>query len=117
MPWLISFSLDLLGMNELSYQITLPIVLALEVIYFVIVYRAYRRTKFIGFALWGIAVVVGFCNGLAWHIIGHGHRYPSLFDRAAAMYRVIHILTSLIALWGTVLVIREFLRRVGANKV
>ena len=83
---------------------------AIGIVVIVLSYGAYRRTKFIGFALWIASSVISLCGTIGWDMVGHAYPYPRLYPAAVIAYRIVYLINSAISFVGTILVIREFVR-------
>jgi len=96
--------------SEALYLAQISVATVIGLIVIVLSFRAYRQTKFIGFALWVASSVLSLCGTIGWDVVGHAYSYPRLYPAAVITYRLVYVANSVISAIGTILVIREFLR-------
>ena len=89
-------------------QVVFATVIGITVI--VLSYRAYRRTKFLGFALWIVSSAISVGGTVGWDVVGHAYSYPRLYPAAVIAYRIVYLINSAVSFVGTILIIRQFLR-------
>ena len=96
--------------SEALYLAQISVATVIGVIVIILSCRAYRQTRFIGFALWIASAVLSLCGTIGWDVVGHAYSYPRLYPAAVVTYRLVFVANSVISVIGTILVIREFLR-------
>ena len=96
--------------SEALYLAQISVATAIGLIVIILSYRAYRQTRFIGFALWIASSILSVCGTLGWDVFGHAYSYPRLYPTAVIIYRIVFVMNSIISAIGTILVIREFIR-------
>lgn len=103
--------------NEALYLAQISVATVIGLVVIVLSYRAFRKTRFIGFALWIVSSVLSVSGTLGWDVVGHAYSYPRLYPAAVIVYRVVFVLNSIISAIGTILVIREFVRLSNAREL
>jgi len=96
--------------SEALYLAQIVVATVIGLIVIILSYRAYRQTRFIGFALWIASSVLSLCGTIGWDVVGHAYSYPRLYPAAVIIYRAVFLVNSVISAIGTIVVIREFLR-------
>src|SRR5438874_103629 len=92
------------------YQVDFVVEVVVCVVLLSFLYRAYKSTRFRGFALWGFGTLLSLWDIVTLHLFAHDKLHPELALITMLSTRVILIVDSALYLFGAIFVIREFIR-------
>lgn len=101
---------------HILYHLDIVASLAGSLITLVFSYRAYKHTKFRGFAFWSFACLLTLWNVLTMYFFGHDTHNLPLARVTIFSYRIILLFDSTLYIVGTIMVIREFCRMFDAHR-